>query len=95
MHGILNPREWYDLNRFLLQLKSHESPVLSLYLPAFELTEGSKILEERGDVVGLEGVRQAVSTKLRDTGPRSGSICLFGWSKNGRSVVKQVRVSKE
>ena len=95
MHGVLNPREWYDLNRFTLQLKNFESPVLSLYLPAFELAEGSRILEERGDVAGLEEVRRAISAKLYNAGPRSGSVCLFGWSKNGRSIVKQVQVSKE
>ena len=95
MHGTLGPREWYSLNRFILQLNKYETPVLSLYLPSYEMSDGLRILEERETMNELEGVRAAIANRLVRTKYHSGSICLFGWSTNKRSIVKHVRISKE
>jgi len=35
MLDTLSAQEWYKVNRFALQLKDFESPVLSLYLPSY------------------------------------------------------------
>ena len=95
MHDTLNPQEWYDLNRFTLQLRDSKPPVLSLYLPSYEMVDGSKILDEKDSIVGLESVRNAVADRLNKVRYHSGSICLFGWSNKGQSIVKHVRLSKE
>ncbi len=95
MRGSLNPKEWYGLNRFAQELTGHEAPVLSLYLPSYAIREGSKIMAERERVAGLEGVREAIVRRLDRKKYLAGSICLFGWSKGGRSIVKHVRISKE
>ena len=95
MHDTLNPQEWYDLNRFTLQLRDAKPPVLSLYLPSYEMADGSKILDEKDSIVGFEGVRDAVADRLNKVKYHSGSICLFGWSNKGQSIVKHVRLSKE
>ncbi|MFQ6011071.1 MAG: Vms1/Ankzf1 family peptidyl-tRNA hydrolase [Nitrososphaerales archaeon] len=96
MHGTLPLREWYDVNRFTRQLKSSEPPVLSLYLPSRRIAQGSKILAEKKDrTVGLEEVRANIEDKLGRIKHRSGSLCIFGWSSKGRSIIKQVTISME
>lgn len=95
MHGVLNPQEWYDLNRFILQLNDSQPPVITFYLPSYEIAAGSRILDEEDDIAGLEGVKQAIAPRLDRAKYHSGSICLFGWSKGGQSIVKEARISKE
>ncbi len=95
MHDTLSPLEWYELNRFTLQLRDFKSPVLSLYLPTYEVADGSKILYEKDSIAGLESVRTAIADRLNKVRHRSGSICLFGWSDRGESIVRHVRISKE
>jgi peptide subunit release factor 1 (eRF1) len=95
MHDTLSAQEWYKINRFTLQLKDFEPPVLSLYLPSFEVAEGVKILDEKDSVNGLEGVRKDISRRLDKMSYQTGSICFFGWSKGEKSIVQQVRISKE
>jgi len=96
MHGTLTPREWYEVNRFTLQLKESEPPVLSLYLPSRRIAQGSKILAEKKErTVGLEEVRANIEDKLDRIKHRSGSLCIFGWSSKGKSIIKQVTISKE
>ncbi|MBQ04225.1 hypothetical protein CL673_05890 [Candidatus Bathyarchaeota archaeon] len=95
MHSILNPQEWYDLNRFILQLNDSEPPVITLYLPSYEIAAGSKILDEDTDIPGLEDVKGTIALKLNRAKYHSGSICVFGWSKRGESIVKEARISKE
>ena len=95
MQGVLKSREWYDLNRFVLQLKDAGSPVISLYLPSSEIKEGSKILDERTDPAELENVRKGIATRLHRARYHSGGLCLFGWMKKRHSVIRQIRISKE
>lgn len=96
MHGTLTPQEWYEVNRFTLQLKGSEPPVLSLYLPSRRIAQGSKILAEKKErTVGLEAVRANIEDKLDRIKHRSGSLCIFGWSSKGKSIIKQVTISKE
>ena len=95
MHGTLSPQEWYGLNRFAQELTGYQSPVLSLYLPSYEVAQGSRILAEKENKKDLAGVREAIANRLDSAKYHSGSICLFGWSKKGRSIVKHVRISKE
>jgi len=95
MHDTLSPQEWYELNRFTLQLRDSKPPVLSLYLPSYEIADGSKILDEKDSMVGLEGVKEAIVHRLKRERYHSGSICLFGWSDKEQSIVKRVRISKE
>ncbi len=95
MRDTLSAEEWYDLNRFTLQLRDFEPPVLSLYLPSYEIAEGGKILDEGEGITGLEGVREDISRRLRSMTRHAGSICFFGWSKGEENIVKQVRLSKE
>ncbi len=95
MHGTLDPQEWYDLNRFALKLRNAEGPVLSLYLPSYEIADGKRMLDKDDVIIGLEGVRQAIVKKIEKVKYHSGSICVFGWSKNGRSVVEHFAISKE
>ena len=96
MHETLTPREWYEVNRFTQELKASEPPVLSLYLPSRRIAQGSKILAEKKErAVGLEEVRAKIEDKLDGIKHRSGSLCIFGWSSKGKSVIKQVTISRE
>ena len=95
MHGTLSPQEWYGLNRFAQELTGYQSPVLSLYLPSYEVGQGARILAEKEKQTDLEGVREAIAHRLDRAKYHSGSICLFGWSKKGRGIVKHFRISKE
>lgn len=94
MHGTLSPQEWYDLNRFTLKLNNAKSPVLSLYLPSYEISEGVTILNEK-EYVRLEEVRNSIADMLGKMKNNSGSVCFFGWSDNGESVIEHTTISKE
>ena len=95
MHDTLSVQEWYKINRFTLQLKDSEPPVLSLYMPLFDVDEGAKILDEKNSFKSLNGVRNDISHKLNKMRYHSGSICFFGWSKGEKNIVKQVTISKD
>ena len=95
MHDTLSVQEWYKINRFTLQLKDSEPPVISLYLPLFEVDEGAKVLDEKDKVKSLDGVRNDISHKLNKMRYQTGSICFFGWSKGEKNIVKHVRISKD
>jgi peptide chain release factor subunit 1 len=95
MRDTLSAQEWYKINRFALQLKDSEPPVLSLYLPSYEVAKGDKILGEKDIVKDLEGVRNDISHRLDKMSYHTGSICFFGWSKGEKNIVKHVRISKD
>jgi peptide chain release factor subunit 1 len=94
MHGPLNPEEWYNLNRFTLKLTNFAPPVLSIYLPSYEIADGSKILYD-GKETELNAVSNAIASKLKKEKHHAGSVCLFGWSKNGKAIVEYTKISKE
>ncbi len=95
MLDTLSAQEWYKVNRFALQLKDFESPVLSLYLPSYEVGEGAEILFGKDIVKGLEGVRNDISLRLAKMRYHAGSLCFFGWSKGEKNIVKHVSISKD
>jgi peptide subunit release factor 1 (eRF1) len=95
MLDTLSAQEWYKVNRFAMQLKDFESPVLSLYLPSYKVGEGAKILFEKDIVKDLEGVRNDISLRLDKMRYHAGSLCFFGWSKGEKNIVKHVSISKD
>ena len=95
MLDTLSAQEWYKVNRFALQLKDFESPVLSLYLPSYEVGEGAEILFGKDIVKGLEGVRNDISLRLAKMRYHAGSLCFFGWSNGEKNIVKHVSISKD
>ncbi len=93
MKDVLSPEEWYDLNQFTLELTNSKAPVLSLYIPFYEIVDIPKVLNEiTGDA--LVHVKKTVADKIHKIRCNSGTLCIFGWTDN-RSIVKHVIVTKE
>ena len=95
MRDTLAPQEWFVVNRFILRLNEAKSPVLSLYLPSYAIAQGTKMLDVKENIIGLEEVRGIVTDILHRSKYQSGSLCLFGWSNKGQAIVEHMKISKE
>jgi len=92
MRDILNPREWYSVNRFLKELENPTSPVVSVYSPLSEASQMINILRETERGKEIEDVEAVIEKRLASH--KGGTLCLFGWNTEKGVEIKELTLSK-
>lgn len=100
--SIIESAEWLSLNQFLYDLKQVDSQCISVYYPygkgqqtisLLQKTHRSKLLEK------IESEIEKRITKLKKRPASAGrftkTLCIFGWIKDGKVIVKEIGTSKK
>lgn len=97
----ISPDEWLALNQFLYEIKQFDSPCISVYYPYGKGQHAISLLKETKRNETLEKIESAIERKIPElrkkhfsAGKFTKTICVFGWIKNGKTVIKEVGTSK-
>lgn len=100
--SIIQSTEWLSLNQFLYDLKQVDSQCVSVYYPYGRGQETISLLQktQRGKL--LEKIESEIEkriTKLKSNHSSAGkftkTLCIFGWMKNGKVIIKEIGTSKK
>ena len=97
----ISASEWFSLNHFVHELKQIDSPCISVYYTTGKEKEIVSLLEETKRNPYFEKIESKIERKILDSKIKKKSIgkhvktmCLFGWIKNERVVIKGIGLSK-
>ena len=94
--------EWLSLNQFLYELKQIHSTCVSVYYPYGKGTQTISLLHEnkRNDII--EKIELKIQNKIlelkknpKSVGNFTKTLCIFGWMKNGKVIIKEIGTSKK
>ena len=99
----VSPHEWLLLNQFLNELRRVRSSCISVYYPYGKGDQTiSLINENQTNVNGAEKIKIKIQDRIdqlkknpKSVGKFAKTLCIFGWMKNGRVVIKDVGTSKK
>ena len=102
----VTPVEWYSINRFVQELKSQrtDSPFISLYYPHGSDAQTVDLLRKTKRSEKLEKIEAAIEKRIakrssdKKTKSRDRFInthCIFGWHAGGKTVLKEIGISKK
>lgn len=92
MRDILNPHEWYAVNRFLKELENSPSIVVSVYSPFSEASSMINTLKETERSPETEEVESVIEKRL--SAHKGGTLCIFGWNTEKGVEIKELNISK-
>ena len=100
--ALIEATEWLSLNQFLHDLKQVDTQCISVYYPygmeqqtisLLQKTHRNKTLEK------IESEIEKIITKLKKRPASAGkftkTLCIFGWIKNGKVIIKEIGTSKK
>ena len=102
----VTPVEWYSINRFVQELKSQrtDSSVISLYYPHDNDVQTIDLLRKTKRNEKLEKIEAAIEKRIakKSSNTKKGSKdrfinthCIFGWHSNGKTILKEIGISKK
>ncbi|MHA7647624.1 baeRF10 domain-containing protein [Nitrosopumilus sp. S4] len=96
------PSEWMLINQFLYELKQIDSQCVSVYYPYGKGIETISLLQETKRNELLEKIESKIEkriSELKEKPPSAGkftkTLCIFGWIKNGKVIIKEIGTSKK
>jgi len=96
------PDEWMSINQFLYEIKSIDSPCISIYYPYGKGPEMMSLLKETKRNESLEKIESQIERKilqLKDkpvsVGKFAKTLCIFGWIKNNKVTIQVIGISKK
>ncbi len=96
------PSEWLSINQFLYEIKQIDSECVSVYYPYGKGHEAISLLQETKRKESLEKIESKIETRiteLKKNPPSMGkftkTLCIFGWIKDGKVVIKEIGTSKK
>jgi peptide chain release factor subunit 1 len=98
----ISPREWYSINRSVLEIKEASSTCVSAYIPSDKVSEIIDIIHHtrrnenvekiesamEGKIASLAGTKNIFTTK--DEG--GSTYCIFGWNEDQGIKIKEITV---
>lgn len=100
--SIINSAEWLSLNQFLYDLKQIESGCISVYYPYGKGQETMSLLQKTHRNKLFEKIESEIEKKISRLQNRPSSVgkftktlCIFGWMKNGKVIIKEIGTSKK
>ncbi len=98
----VTPSEWLSINQFLYEIKQIDSECVSVYYPYGKGHEAISLLQETKRKESLEKIESKIETRiteLKKNPPSMGkftkTLCIFGWIKDGKVVIKEIGTSKK
>ncbi len=98
----ISSSEWLSLNQFLYEMKQVSSPCVSVYYPYGKGDQTILLLQENKRNDTFEKITLKIQKKILDLKNDASSVgkfvrtlCIFGWMKDGRIIIKEVGTSKK
>lgn len=98
----ISSSEWLSLNQFLYEIKQVNSMCVSVYYRYGKGDQTISLLHEnkRNDIV--EKIELKIKNKIlelkknpKSVGKFTKTLCIFGWIKNGKIIIKEIGTSKK
>ena len=98
----ISSSEWLSLNQFLYEIKQVNSPCVSVYYPYGKGDQTILLLQENKRNETFEKITLKIQKRILDLKNDASSVgkfvrtlCIFGWIKNGKIIIKEVGTSKK
>ncbi|MFZ1076459.1 MAG: Vms1/Ankzf1 family peptidyl-tRNA hydrolase [Nitrosotalea sp.] len=100
----ISPREWYSVNRYVLEIKEASSPCVSAYIPSNKVSEIVDIIHHTRRSENIEKIESVIEDKIRSligkevfaaSDATASTYCIFGWNGDQGIKIKEITVSKE
>ena len=98
----ISSSEWLSLNQFLYEIKQINSPCVSVYYPYGKGDQTILLLQENKRNETFEKITLKIQKRILDLKNDASSVgkfvrtlCIFGWIKNGKIIIKEVGTSKK
>ncbi len=98
----ITPSEWYSINRFVSELQFQNKPCVSVYYSRDKISETINLLRETKRDSKTEEIESAIEKRITSLSKNINSkklafktYCVFGWESNGRTIIKNITVSKK
>ena len=98
----ISSSEWLSLNQFLYEIKQVNSPCVSVYYPYGKGDQTISLLQENKRNETFEKITLKIQKRILDLKNDASSVgkfvrtlCIFGWIKNGKIIIKEVGTSKK
>ena len=94
--------EWLSLNQFLYDLKQVNFTCVSVYYPYGKGDQSISLLHDNKRTDIVEKIELKIQNKILElkknpnsVGKFTKTLCIFGWMKNGKIVIKEIGTSKK
>jgi peptide chain release factor subunit 1 len=101
----ISPREWYSINRSVLEIKKASSPCVSAYIPVDKVSEIIEIIHHSKRSETIEKIESVIEDKiLLFTGRKRifaannvfpCTYCIFGWNDGQGIQIKDIVTSQK
>ena len=98
----ISSAEWLSLNQFLYELKQIDSPCVSVYYPYGKGQETIFLLQKTRRKEQFEKIELEIEKRIKklkenpsSAGKFAKTLCIFGWIKNGKVIIKNIGTSKK
>ena len=98
----ISSNEWLSLNQFVHELKKIDSPCMSVYYTKGKENEVITLLRDSKRNEYFEKIELEIEKKILDLKKKKKSIgnyvktlCIFGWMKNNKIIIKELGISKK
>jgi len=98
----ISSAEWLSLNQFLYEVKQIDSPCVSVYYPYGKGQETIFLLQKTRRKDQFEKIELEIEKRIKklkenpsSAGRFAKTLCIFGWIKNGKVIIKNIGTSKK
>ena len=98
----ISSAEWLSLNQFLYEVKQIDSPCVSVYYPYGKGQETIFLLQKTRRKEQFEKIELEIEKRIKklkenpsSAGRFAKTLCIFGWIKNGKVIIKNIGTSKK
>ena len=98
----ISSSEWLSLNQFLYEVKQVDSPCVSVYYSYGKGDQTILLLQENKRNETFEKITLKIQKRILDLKNDASSVgkfvqtlCIFGWIKNDKIIIKEVGISKK
>ena len=98
----ISSAEWLSLNQFLYEVKQIDSPCVSVYYPYGKGQETIFLLQKTRRKEQFEKIELEIEKRIKklkenpsSAGKFAKTLCIFGWIKNGKVIIKNIGTSKK
>ena len=98
----ISSSEWLSLNQFLYEIKQVDFPCVSVYYPYGKGDQTILLLQENKRNETFEKIELKIQKRILELKNDASSVgkfvqtlCIFGWIKNGKIIIKEIGTSKK
>ncbi|MEO2265500.1 MAG: Vms1/Ankzf1 family peptidyl-tRNA hydrolase [Nitrosopumilus sp.] len=101
-YSEISPSEWFSINRFLNEVKQINTVCVSVYYPYGKGQQTISLLQETKRAESIEIIESKIEKRITElkknpisVGKFTKTLCIFGWVKNGKVLIKEIGTSKK